>query len=194
MENQKHKISLYHMVAIGLMAAVVFVVTMYLSIRIPTPTGTTMIKLANAFILLCGLLIGPVCGGLAAGLGSMLFDLMTPEYAPEAWITFLRFFLMAWLCGWIAHAGQAAANKFSRNLIACIVAAVVSSVFYMLKGIAELMIGGSAFVPAFIANIPKLLTSPPNIVIAVVVAMALLPALQKALRSTSFAQHIWHSA
>lgn len=51
------------MVAIGLMAAVVFVVTMYLSIRIPTPTGTTMIKLANAFILLCGLLIGPVCGG-----------------------------------------------------------------------------------------------------------------------------------
>ena len=68
MENQKHKISLYHMVAIGLMAAVVFVVTMYLSIRIPTPTGTTMIKLANAFILLCGLLIGPVCGGLAQAL------------------------------------------------------------------------------------------------------------------------------
>lgn len=194
MEQKKSKISLYDMVAVGLMAAVVFVVTMYLSIRIPTPTGTTMIKLANAFVLLCGLLLGPMRGGLAAGFGSMLFDLMTPEYAPEAWITFLRFFLMAWLCGWIAYAGQAAAKKFSRNLIACIVAAVVSSVFYMLKGIVELMIGGSAFVPAFIANIPKLLTSPPNTVIAVVVAMALLPALQKALRSTSFAQHIGHSA
>ena len=45
---------------------------------------------------LCGLLLGPVRGGLAAGIGSMIFDLMTPEYAPEAWITFLRFFLMAW--------------------------------------------------------------------------------------------------
>ena len=94
MESKKKAFSLYDIVMIGLMAAVVFVVTMFLSIRIPTPTGTTMIKLANAFVLLCGLLLGPVRGGLAAGIGSMIFDLMTPEYAPEAWITFLRFFLM----------------------------------------------------------------------------------------------------
>ena len=194
MENKKSRLTLYDIVAVGLMAAVVFVVTMFLSIRIPTPTGTTMIKLANAFVLLCGLLLGPVRGGLAAGFGSMLFDLMTPEYAPEAWLTFLRFFLMAWLCGLIAYAGRAAAKKFSRNLIACITAAVVSSLFYMCKGIVELMIGGSAFMPAFIANIPKLLTSPPNTIIAVVVAMALYPALRKALDSTNFSQHISHHA
>ena len=59
METKKSKITLYDIVAVGLMAAVVFVVTMFLSIRIPTPTGTTMIKLANAFVLLCGLLLGP---------------------------------------------------------------------------------------------------------------------------------------
>ena len=58
----------------------------------------------------------------------------------------------------------------------------------MVKGIAELMIGGSALAPAFIANLPKLMTSPPNTIIAVVVALALLPALQKAMRSTSFAR------
>ena len=47
-----YRLSLIHIyiVMIGLMAAVVFVVTMFLSIRIPTPTGTTMIKLANAFV------------------------------------------------------------------------------------------------------------------------------------------------
>ena len=184
MESKKKAFSLYDIVMIGLMAAVVFVVTMFLSIRIPTPTGTTMIKLANAFVLLCGLLLGPVRGGLAAGIGSMIFDLMTPEYAPEAWITFLRFFLMAWLCG------AAAAKKFARNLVACRAGAVFSSLLYMLKGIIELMIGGSALVPAFVANIPKLMTSPPNIVIAVVVAMALLPALQKAMHSTSFGRHM----
>ena len=149
-----------------------------------------MIKLANAFVLLCGLLLGPVRCGLAAGIGSMIFDLMTPEYAPEAWITFLRFFLMAWLCGVIAYAGAAAAKKFARNLVACLAGAVFSSLLYMLKGIIELMIGGSALVPAFVANIPKLMTSPPNIVIAVVVAMALLPALQKAMHSTSFGRHM----
>ena len=141
-------------------------------------------------VLLCGLLLGPVRGGLAAGIGSMIFDLMTPEYAPEAWITFLRFFLMAWLCGVIAYAGAAAAKKFARNLVACLAGAVFSSLLYMLKGIIELMIGGSALVPAFVANIPKLMTSPPNIVIAVVVAMALLPALQKAMNSTSFGRHM----
>ena len=123
MESKKKAFSLYDIVMIGLMAAVVFVVTMFLSIRIPTPTGTTMIKLANAFVLLCGLLLGPVRGGLAAGIGSMIFDLMTPEYAPEAWITFLRFFLMAWLCGVIAYAGAAAAKKFARNLVACLAGA-----------------------------------------------------------------------
>ena len=65
MESKKKAFSLYDIVMIGLMAAVVFVVTMFLSIRIPTPTGTTMIKLANAFVLLCGLLLGPVRGGLS---------------------------------------------------------------------------------------------------------------------------------
>lgn len=190
---KNRKFTLYDIVAIGLMAAVVFVVTMFLSIRIPTPTGTTMIKLANAFVLLCGLLLGPVRGGLAAGIGSMLFDLMTPEYAPEAWITFIRFFLMAWLCGLIAYAGGALAKKFARNLAACLIAAVFSSVFYMFKGIITLMLGGSAFAPAFVSNIPKLLTSPPNIIIAVVVSLALLPAMQKALASTSFSRRIAQS-
>ena len=141
MESKKKAFSLYDIVMIGLMAAVVFVVTMFLSIRIPTPT-------------------------------------------------FLRFFLMAWLCGVIAYAGAAAAKKFARNLVACLAGAVFSSLLYMLKGIIELMIGGSALVPAFVANIPKLMTSPPNIVIAVVVAMALLPALQKAMHSTSFGRHM----
>lgn len=188
MQKKKHPFTLYDIVAVGLMAAVVFVVT-HLSIRIPTPTGTTMIKLANAFVLLCGLLLGPVRGGLAAGFGSMLFDLMTPEFAPEAWVTFIRFFLMAWLCAVIAYAGGAMAKKFLRNLSACAVSAFFSAAFYMLKEITVLMIAGSAPAPAFIANLPKLITSIPNILIAVIVAMALLPALQKALSSTSFQRH-----
>ncbi|MDO5142565.1 MAG: ECF transporter S component [Eubacteriales bacterium] len=194
MKENAHKLGLYDVVAVGLMAAVVFVVTMFLSIRIPTPTGTTMIKLANAFVLLCGLLLGPVRGGLAAGFGSMLFDLMTPEYAPEAWLTFIRFFLMAWLCGLIAHAGATGARRFARELTACIVAAVFSAVFYLCKGVVTLMLGGSAFAPAFMSNLPKLLTSPPNTIIAVVVAMALYPALRKALDATPFGVRLRQSA
>ena len=175
------------LVLAALLAALTAVATMI--IRIPTPTQG-YIHLGDGMVLICGILLGPGLGALAAGIGSMIFDLMTPEYAPEAWITFVRFFLMAWLCGVIAYAGAAAAKKFARNLVACLAGAVFSSLLYMLKGIIELMIGGSALVPAFVANIPKLMPSPPNIVIAVVVAMALLPALQKAMHSTSFGRHI----
>lgn len=189
--NPNKKITLYDIVGVGFMAAVVFVCTMFLSIRIPTPTGTTMIKLANAFVLLSGLLLGVWRGGLAAGFGSMFFDLMTPEYVPEAWITFLRFFLMAYICGVIAHWGGAMARKHMRNFAACTIAAVFSSVFYAAKSILTLMFGGSAFMPAVVASIPKLLTSVPNTAIAVVVAMALLPALQNAFAATTFGQRLF---
>ena len=175
------------LVLAALLAALTAVATMI--IRIPTPTQG-YIHLGDGMVLICGILLGPGLGALAAGIGSMIFDLMTPEYAPEAWITFLRFFLMAWLCGVIAYAGAAAAKKFARNLVACLAGAVFSSLLYMLMGIIELMIGGSALVPAFVANIPKLMTSPPNIIIAVVVAMALLPALRKAMNSPSFGRHM----
>ena len=50
------RFTLYRIVIIGLMAAMVFVCTMFLGIRIPTPTGTTQLKTANAICLLTGLL------------------------------------------------------------------------------------------------------------------------------------------
>ena len=45
------RFTLYRIVIIGLMAAMVFVCTMFLGIRIPTPTGTTQLKTANAICL-----------------------------------------------------------------------------------------------------------------------------------------------
>ena len=58
----------------------------------------------------------------------------------------------------------------------------------------ELMEEGDALVSAFVANLPKLMISPPNIVIAVVVARALLSALQKAMYSTSFGHRTAHES
>ena len=49
---KKNRFTLYRIVIIGLMAAMVFVCTMFLGIRIPTPTGTTQLKTANAICLL----------------------------------------------------------------------------------------------------------------------------------------------
>ena len=51
------RFTLYRIVIIGLMAAMVFVCTMFLGIRIPTPTGTTQLKTANAICLLTGIIV-----------------------------------------------------------------------------------------------------------------------------------------
>ena len=52
---KKSRFTLYRVVVIGLMAAMVFVCTMFLGIRIPTPTGTTQLKTANAICPACSL-------------------------------------------------------------------------------------------------------------------------------------------
>ena len=85
---KKSRFTLYRIVIIGLMAAMVFVCTMFLGIRIPTPTGTTQLKTANAICLLTGLLFGGWTGGLAAGIGSALADILSgyAVFAPGTFV------------------------------------------------------------------------------------------------------------
>ena len=94
----KKRFSVHDMVAVGLMAALVFVFT-YLHIDIPTPLTNTMLHLGNVMCLLASLLFGSVRGGLAAGLGSMIYDMLDPRYLPTCWLTFLMKFAMGWVCG-----------------------------------------------------------------------------------------------
>lgn len=89
------------MVAVGMVAALVFVFT-YIGIDIPSPLGKTKIHMGNVMCLLGGFLFGGLPGGLAAGIGSGLFDLMDPIWAPEFWITALNKFVLAWVAGTVA--------------------------------------------------------------------------------------------
>lgn len=55
-------------------------------IKIPTPTGG-YVNIGDGFVLLSGWMLGPVWGTLAAGIGSMLADLIGyPIYAPATFI------------------------------------------------------------------------------------------------------------
>lgn len=174
----KNSMKIYDIVVVGLMAAMVFVCTMFLGVRIPTPTGTTMLKTANAVCLLGGLLFGGLRGGLAAGFGSAFFDLTYPEYAAEAPLTFVRFFLMAFLCGWIAHQGRAKSPSTSRMAVAAVCGGLFDFCFNIGKNILQLVIAGSAWAPAVIATTPKMLTSVINTVFAILVACILAAVLR----------------
>ena len=73
---------------LGMLAALVFAGN-YARIVLPLSIGSqTSFTLANIFCCLSGLILGPL-GGLAAGVGSLLYDLTDPRFVSDCWITFL---------------------------------------------------------------------------------------------------------
>lgn len=175
------KITTKDICTVGLLAAMVFVCTMFLGIKIPTPAGTTMLKTANAICIIGALLFGKWRGGLAAGLGSAISDFTYPEYAPTAWLTFIRFFLMAFLCGLIARGGESK----RRNVIAAVAGSLFNFLWYAVESVVKKIVLGSAFAPAVAATVPKLITSGVNAVFAVVIAVLFAPPLRKALQKAN---------
>lgn len=81
----------------GLMAALVVVGTM--AIRIPTPTKG-YIHIGDSVVYLCGIILGPLYGAVAAGLGSFLADILA-GYVVYAPATLVIKFLDAMLVGFI---------------------------------------------------------------------------------------------
>ena len=69
----------------AMMAALTYVATMV--IQIPSPMNG-YVNLGDCFVLLSGWLLGPWYGGAAAGIGSMLTDLLSGygHYAPGAFV------------------------------------------------------------------------------------------------------------
>ena len=194
MENTNGKkktlFGLYDIVMVGVMAAIVFVLTYFVKIQIPTPTAPVMFKTANIFILLSGLLLGGVRGGLAAGIGSMIYDLLDPAYVTESWITFIRFFLIAFICGVIAYARKSNGENKAQNVIAAAVGAFSSVALYAVQCVVKLMITGSSFSAAFVASLPKLSVSAINAVIALVFAVILVFPLRAALKRAGVYQKL----
>lgn len=80
-------------VAGAALAAMTCVATMV--IKIPTPT-MGYVHPGDCFVLLAGFMLGPVAGGLSAGIGSMLSDLLG-GYAAWAPGTFVIKFLTAFV-------------------------------------------------------------------------------------------------
>ena len=152
MTEKKRGITTYDIVAIALMAAFVFVATYFFKIDLPTIGGKVSIKLGNGICILAALLLGGWRGALSAAIGCTLFDLLDPVYAKEAWVTFIRYFIMAGLCGTIAHWHGAQGAHFRRNVVAAVIGAYSYSAMYIgSKVLEQLLLGSSSLRNAVIA-------------------------------------------
>lgn len=183
MQNKK-SMDVRTIVAIGLMAALVFIFSKF-RIDIPSPLGKTGIHFGNIMCLLGGLLFGAVPGGLAAGIGSALLDLTDPVYAPEFWITFLTKFAMGFVAGWLGRQ----ATLQGRRVMVWVAAAAGSLTYVVLYGLKNILMGHFVQGFAWAAAIGETMTlkvpvSLANGIIAVIcaalLAMALAPSLHKA--------------
>lgn len=84
------------LVIASLMAAMTCVATMIIKVPIAVTGGYA--NLGDCFVLLSGILLGPLYGGMAAGIGSALADLLS-GYATFAPATFLIKGVMAVIVG-----------------------------------------------------------------------------------------------
>lgn len=180
----KRKIGLSDVVLVGVLSAVVFV-SNYLQIPIPTIGPVSRIHFANTFCLLAAMLLGGLRGGLAAGIGSMFFDLLNPLYIADAPITFLNKFIMGFVCGKIAYSGGRAASHHGFNLAAAICGSLSYVVLYVGKSFLSNYLVNGVLGTALLEAAQKAGTSLINAAIAVVFVMILHPIFRQILLKTN---------
>lgn len=72
------KLNVFSIVITGLFAAMVAITTM--SITVPSPSPSGYIHIGDSMVYMTGMLLGPVLGPIAAGMGSAIADLILGYY------------------------------------------------------------------------------------------------------------------
>lgn len=155
------------------------------ALRITIPLdigGTTSFHLGNILCALSGILLGPWLGGLAAGLGSMIYDMFNPLYISECWMTFLMKLAYGLAAGLIVRSGSSHWG-YGKALLGTICGAVAYAVLYLCKSYfySGLLLKGLEPGAALLTVIGKLPATIFNAAIAVVIAPLLAIAIRKAL-------------
>ena len=175
------KITTKRIAMAGLLAALTAVGS---GLRIVIPVsigGNSAFHLGNIFCALSGILLGPGLGGIAAGLGSAIYDMTNPIYISECWLTFLMKGAYAVAVGMTfrhLHVGE-----YLRDLISTAAGAVTYAVLYLIKSFLKAMIvSGVTAQAAIIAVGTKLPATVFNMAVAILIAPVLSIAIRKALK------------
>lgn len=175
------KLSTKRIAMAGLLAALTAVGS---GLRIVIPVsigGNSAFHLGNIFCALSGILLGPGLGGLAAGLGSAIYDMTNPIYISECWLTFLMKGAYAVAVGLTFK--QLRVGEYLRDLLSTTAGALTYAVLYLLKSFLKAMIvSGVTAQAAVIAVGTKLPATTFNMAVAIIIAPILSIAIRKALK------------
>ena len=184
---KKPKISVTTITFAAMMAAMVYVVTLF-----RFPLLGSKVHFANAVCLLSGLLLGPVTGGVAAGLGSALYDATAGGYdVINVLITFVSKFAMAFVAGLLSEDMPDQGKKregfieaVDKSLVSCVLGALTYVALYMLKTyIYNRFVYGYELTAVWVTMYGKLIPSLINAVVAMVAAPIFYHAVAPVLRA-----------
>lgn len=183
----KKTISTKKLVLAGLLAALT-VAGSALRIKVPLDiSGFSAFHLGNIMCALSGILLGPWLGGVAAGLGSAIYDMFDPVYISECWITFLTKGAYGMAAGLIAWGGgKTWGGSAARAYLATVGGALTYAVLYLAKSYfySGLLVSGLTPEAAALNLVGKLPATGFNAVIAVICAPILAVAITKALQKS----------
>lgn len=179
--EHKQRISTKRIVLAALMAALT-VVGSGLRIKLPASVlGTNAFHLGNIFCALSGILLGPGLGGLAAGLGSAIYDMFDPMYISECWLTFLMKGAYGLVTGLIVWCGKNR-ESYLKMTLATVAGAVTYAALYLVKNYLKgIWVKGLVPTASAIALLEKVPPTVFNAVVAVIFAPILATAIRKAL-------------
>jgi len=166
------------MVTAALLAAFTCIATMI--IKIPTPTFG-YIHLGDGLVLLCGIILGPGIGALAAGIGSMFADIFS-GYMTWAPATLIIKALTACIAGLLFHKLRLNISSKANRSVRVVIALMVLGYFLFEAGLAAFASGSfsSAALATGIAS--SAAGIPFNIVqgvVGIILCLILLPVLSK---------------
>lgn len=127
MKNTNNNLS--KLVLSALFTALCCVATIVIQIPIPLTEG--YIHPGDAFVFLSGILLGPLYGGFAAGVGSMLADIFTGymNYAPG---TLLIKLSSAIIVGALFHLLHSKIEKSSNSILSVIISSILGAIIIVL--------------------------------------------------------------
>jgi uncharacterized membrane protein len=184
MNGSKNRQALTMLCMAAVMAALVALGSK-LEIQIPSILGTSRFHLGNVMCALSGLLLGPWWGGLAAGMGSAIFDLFDPLRIMEAPITFLTKGMYGLVAGAVYFKVFKGKSSYVNEAAASALAAVSYIAVYLVKCFFYngLLVKGLTPDAAWLGVLEKAPSSVFNGVVAVIFAPILGVALHKAMKA-----------
>lgn len=148
--------------------------------------GTTAFHLGNIMCALSGILLGPWMGGLAAGLGSAIFDMLDPLYISECWITFLTKGAYGMVTGLVILAGRKNWG-YGKAILATTAGALTYAALYFAKSYfySGRLLHGLTHEAALLNLVGKIPATTFNAVIAIICAPILAVSIRSALKRSN---------